>query len=314
MTLNNNFLFDPSWQCFIKMRLIFLLGILSLIFLYYQLLSASLSNLLTHLPIFGLLIWSFNGQMNEIILISLLISIITFFVYYICSIQCLNSKLTRFYIIFSFFILFSIFTFIFFPVSNFLMVGYTLLSLSILDFLSIFLFFGGVNLYFMYIGLIASFKNQKNPVSLNELIDNHHAIIVINYQGLKLPVYGQGIDILIKSFKEKNYSYNVYFCNDETSIITSICNNKAVYLWIFGHGKKDALKLPNHEFLYYHEIDFTNVQKKYFVGQFHCNPCIKECERSLAELIGIYGYVSNDYRDTLKNRKEIQTLQQISKY
>ena len=166
----------------------------------------------------------------------------------------------------------------------------------------------------MYIGLIGAFKNKKNPISLNKFTDNHHAIIVINYQGLKLPVYGQGVDILIKSFKEKKYSYYVYFCDNKESVLNCIYNNKAKYLWIFGHGKKDALTLPNHEFLYYNDIDFTNVQKKYFVGQFHCNPCIKDCKNSLAELIGIYGYVSNDYRDTLKNRKEIQTLQQISKY
>ena len=136
---DNNFLFTPSWQCFIKMRLIYLLGLLCLIFLYYQLLSASINNL----QVYSLFIFSFNSQMNEIILISLLISIISFFIYYTCSIHCVNSNKAKFYIIFSFFTTFLLFLLLFFQPSNFFLIGNTLLSLSLLNFLSFFFWFCG---------------------------------------------------------------------------------------------------------------------------------------------------------------------------
>lgn len=303
----------PCWLSFVKMRLLFL-GIFSFqIFLYYVVIYASLIDFAFHIPLFGTIMWSFNGMMNEIILISLLISILTFFIYYVCAIHSVTSDNEKIIIMASFFIFYLIFSLIFFPLSS---QGpfYTLLCLSFLNIISVFLFFWGVNLYFIYKGLLFSFENKKNPSSLNETLDQHHAIIVINYQKLKMPVYGQGIDILIKSFKERNFSYKVYFCNDRAIIINTIRNNKATHLWIFGHGQRDGLRLPNNEFQYYHQIDFSDVEKKYFIGQFHCNPCIGECERSLAELIGIYGYVTNDLRDTLKNRKEIQTLVQIRKF
>jgi len=314
MTNGDNYLEDPGWQSFIVLRLLFLIGLTCLVILYFVLHSISSNNYIITFPLYGSTIWSYLGRMNEILLIAFLIALITFFIYYICSIQAIQSKYEKIFIFSGFSIAFSFFFIVFFPVSTFFIVGYTLLSFSILDFLSIFLVFGGINFYFVYTGLNISYKNQKNPSSLDEATDEHHAIILVNYQTLKLPVFGQGIDILLESFKEKNYSYKVYFCNDEISIKNVIINNKAVYLWIFGHGKKDALKLYNNEYLYYHQIDFTNVKKKLFIGQFHCNPCIGECRESLAELIGIYGYVTNDYRDTLKNRKEIQTLQNLRKF
>lgn len=310
----NQLLLSSSWISFIKMILIFILALLILISLYYGLFFLSFNNLIINLPFFNIWIWSFNEQIIQIILCSSLISFIAFFIYYTTSIHRMNYKFTIISTFFSFILLFLIFLFLLFPSSIIKIIQNSFLVLSFLMLFSLFLAFGGINLYFMYMGLVISNEKPKNPISLNETSDNHHAILVVNYQGQKTPVFGQGIDILIKSFNNKNIPYKVYFCDDASTIINIIQNNKAKFLWIFGHGQKDAIRLPDQTLLYYRDIDFIGVEKKVFVGQFHCNPCIGNCDKSLAELIGIYGYVSNDYRDTIKNRNEIHILQQITKY
>lgn len=111
-------------------------------------------------------------------------------------------------------------------------------------------------------------QNSKNQ--------EYHAIIIAhskrpNDKGLYPEVdYGEGIDILINFFisQPPPIPFEVKEVTTKKETIAEICNPKAQYLWIFGHGQRNILGLQDGA-LCYKELP-SSLQKK-FVGQYHCN-------------------------------------------
>ena len=118
-------------------------------------------------------------------------------------------------------------------------------------------------------GLITKYPSNRSE-------KEYHAIIIA-HRDPKKPNgdypdsdYLDGIDILINYFL--NYPTPIPFEILEVSTIektiSAICNPKAQYLWIFGHGQRNMLGLQDGS-LCYKEIK-TPILKR-FVGQYHCN-------------------------------------------
>lgn len=106
--------------------------------------------------------------------------------------------------------------------------------------------------------------------------DPHHAIIIAHKNPpekdgtYSILDYMDGIDILIKKFRDSNnpVNYKVYEVSSKNELIPVINNPKITHLWIFGHGMSNRLALHENGLCYY---DVRNAPKKVFIGQFHCN-------------------------------------------
>lgn len=98
---------------------------------------------------------------------------------------------------------------------------------------------------------------------------NHHAIIIAHkdkkdengdYQSKD---YLDGVDLLINRFRENNppVPYKIYEIQDKEMAKYPILLENTPYLWIFGHGRRDLLRLGQEDLCY---AEITNSPKKLF--------------------------------------------------
>lgn len=144
----------------------------------------------------------------------------------------------------------------------------------------------------------------------------HHAIIIaistqrISHRIWKNLPYSSGASSLVAYFLEKKLPYKVYECRTIDDFETVICNDKAVVLWIFGHGSKGVLDILNEKVRYvkYDTPKYAIHQKK-AIYQFHCN-CGNE--KSLTEILangnGIDSGLSDGKRNANENEIDIQSI------
>jgi hypothetical protein len=119
-------------------------------------------------------------------------------------------------------------------------------------------------------------------------------------------IYACGVDLVIEHFRRHGVPFNVYNCYSPREAKDVICNKNVRSLWIFGHGMRAGIHFGHNRTFHYREV--RNAPKKDFIGQFHCNA---EGGRSLADYIlreGGLEFVSNGYRCTHQNRKDIGSL------
>lgn len=100
--------------------------------------------------------------------------------------------------------------------------------------------------------------------------------------------------------------YKLYHCYDLNTFEGIVRNQKAVNLWIFGHGSRGSISCGNQSIRY---KKLRNAPAKRYIYQFHCN---HGNEDSLAEYLSNgRGFVNNRTRDVIQNRVQIK---QIVKY
>jgi hypothetical protein len=172
------------------------------------------------------------------------------------------------------------------PISTIIFFILILLGINIL--LGFFIWLGsliGLLIYLVHNMSRVSEKTKnliKNYPELNSNRD-HHAIIIahpgdkiIKIRNFKLLQYERtesyysGEDVLIEKFQNpsKKINYKVYEINSKDEFISIISDEKITHLWIFGHGKRNALGLKNGNLCYF---DVRNAPRKKFIGQYHCN-------------------------------------------
>lgn len=131
----------------------------------------------------------------------------------------------------------------------------------------------------------------------------HDALIIVHEKFAEKCMYGDGIDLLIEFFREKEIPYELYPCYDLNTFEGIVRNQKTINLWIFGHGSRGEIKCGNQSLKYY---KLKNAPQKGYVYQFHCN---RGNEVSLAEYLSNgRGFVSNRLRDTVQNREQIKQI------
>lgn len=129
------------------------------------------------------------------------------------------------------------------------------------------------------------------PDDLNERTIDYDAIIITHSKGVHSIGNTAGIDNLVIYFQAKRYPYRIFHCYCPSDMMTVLRDERAKYLWIFGHGWlggvtfKEAGKISDLsiryplriEFVYqYLTLEIPPLPLKKFVGQFHCNPFIQE--------------------------------------
>lgn len=140
------------------------------------------------------------------------------------------------------------------------------------------------------------------PDQLNEEEDEHDAIIVVHYEWWKrFPIYGGGIEKLIK-FLDGNKAYRIYQCISVEEVRNVIQNPKTINLWIFSHGSIDGIVLNDGNLEY---ESLTNVEKKDFIAQLHCNHCGNGCNLSLVDRIGKFGCIPEGRRMMIFSRSDL---------
>ena len=156
-------------------------------------------------------------------------------------------------------------------------------------------------------GLRALLKERLREIKPQE---PHDAIIICHYEHhLKYPPYGDGIAELMNNFHRKNIPYITYECSEPDDFKPIVYNPKTKNLWIFGHGTRSSLNFgTGYEQLY---IELKDAPKKLFIGQFHCNGRENPDEKSLADLISTYGYVTPGLLDTEEIRRAIHAFTNI---
>ena len=137
--------------------------------------------------------------------------------------------------------------------------------------------------------------------------DNEHdAIIIVHEKIAEKYMYGCGIDLLIDFFMEKEIPYKLYHCYDLNTFEEIVRNQKAVNLWLFGHGSRGSIFCGNKDIKY---EKLKDAPRKGYVYQFHCN---SGNDKSLAEYLSNgRGYVNNRTSNMIQNREHIK---QILKY
>ena len=130
----------------------------------------------------------------------------------------------------------------------------------------------------------------------------HDAIIIVHKKFAEKCLYG-GIDLLIDFFRKKEMPYKIYPCYDLNTFEEIVRNQKAVNLWIFGHGSRGSISCGN-QFLKYEKL--KNAPGKIYIYQFHCN---HGNDDSLAEYLSNgRGFVNNSFRDMIQNKVHIKQI------
>lgn len=112
--------------------------------------------------------------------------------------------------------------------------------------------------------------SQNNKYSPNT---PHHGIIFVLYPHWREQLFiADCIHLLAEAFGE-NIPYKIYPVKNENDFRLAYENPNINWLWIFGHGVKDALgySLNNKMEL----IEYSNYERKsnlQFIAQLHCNP------------------------------------------
>lgn len=114
---------------------------------------------------------------------------------------------------------------------------------------------------------------NREPCSENYTANSRHqAIIIVRYAEKRSNYFvSDCIRLLIEGFRKKNITYNSYVCQKKEDFIDIYQNNKAIGLWVFGHGAYSHLYFDE-GYLFYRDLP-NNTERKDFIGQFHCNPC-----------------------------------------
>ena len=196
-----------------------------------------------------------------------------------------------------------------FSINRFVYLGHIQIFSGILTFIlfiSVVIGFGNVFSLFFLITLIAfmvltlfgfsiiyssdyyvnSLVNQQYPHDLDERDLNHDAFIVIHSMGDHGFGLYAGFDNLIKHYTKEKYPFKIYHCYNPDDFKKSLKNDKAKYIWIFGHGwrggitfkwtKKSGdpilLRSKKTQYAYAQLLNEKEIYpKKSFVAQFHCN-------------------------------------------
>ncbi|MBN1194476.1 MAG: hypothetical protein JXA08_03895 [Methanomicrobiaceae archaeon] len=99
----------------------------------------------------------------------------------------------------------------------------------------------------------------------------HHAIIIAHKKiEISWTDYICGIDILIERFSTNDppVPFRIYDVASKEDVLNCIFDPDTQYLWIFGHGQRNKLKISGKKLCY---ADIRDAPKKLFVGQYHCN-------------------------------------------
>jgi hypothetical protein len=134
---------------------------------------------------------------------------------------------------------------------------------------------------------VNSLKNQQFPHNLNSYIVDHDAFVIIHSMSDNSTDY-PGFDLLIKFFSAKRFPFKIYHCYNPEDFKNVLKNEKAKYIWIFGHGWRGGVTFkwtrrlphiftPNKTAFSYKQIqeNLGKYPKKLFIGQFHCNHIAK---------------------------------------
>jgi hypothetical protein len=141
----------------------------------------------------------------------------------------------------------------------------------------------------------------------------HNAIIVVhNILQIKTPPYGDRIDELVEYFKKNNRQYILYNCYDTDDFSRIVYNPLALNLWIFGHGTKSSIHFSVDNNQNYSK--FVDAPKKFFIGQFHCNGSDDPSKKSLCELIGYFGFLTEGKITEDEIRQAIYTFINIRRF
>ncbi|MGB7532349.1 MAG: hypothetical protein WA977_05135 [Halobacteriota archaeon] len=168
--------------------------------------------------------------------------------------------------------------------------------------------YGDFILYLQFFVLYCINKGWKSAQSYPQFMsDNEYdAIIIVHEKIAEKYMYGCGIDLLIDFFREKEIPYKLYHCYDLNTFEEIVRNQKAVNLWLFGHGSRGSISCGN-QFIKYEKL--KDAPRKGYVYQFHCN---HGNDTSLAEYLSNgRGYVNNRTSNMIQNREHIK---QILKY
>lgn len=128
--------------------------------------------------------------------------------------------------------------------------------------------------------------NHQFPENLDSSNTVHDAFILIHSVGSSGDTCG--LDNLISTFKAKKYPFKIYHCYTPDDFKAVLANEKAKYVWIFGHGwrggiafkwrpyLRDRLHLKwKKETVFQYSDLIENGQTAYpskdFIAQLHCN-------------------------------------------
>jgi len=144
----------------------------------------------------------------------------------------------------------------------------------------------GINSLVGILDYIRFAESNKKLVKLhqNNLQIPHAAVIIaLRNKWNDDYIYADGFDLLVNYFENRGIPFRFYECHtpDEASLYISNPNSEKI--WIFGHGQIDSLDFGNGGILRYCKL--KNVEKKDFIGQFHCNSYAEQGFPSLADLI-----------------------------
>lgn len=176
------------------------------------------------------------------------------------------------------------------------------------------MFFGcAISLFTICFSCYGVYFLRKERLKTPNEKETHNAIIITHYKHqIKTPVYSDGFPKLIKNFQKNGIPYVIYNCYEPNDFKNVVYNPYAQNLWIFGHGFRGGLNFGAGRNQYYHEL--TDAPKKFFIGQFHCNPQTHPSEQSLAEIISTYGYVTEGSISATDIRNAIDTFVNIKKF
>jgi hypothetical protein len=146
-----------------------------------------------------------------------------------------------------------------------------------------------------------------------EILPEIHAAIIIALTGeweRDIQTFTHGIDLLINYFKTNKILFNVYECKTPDEAKKIIEKNEVNKIWIFGHGRIDALDFgkKNNSLEYSVFKNFPEEQKKDFIGQFHCNTNADLHSSLAAYILKPNGkkFIKKGYRCSHKNRLAIE--------
>jgi hypothetical protein len=247
-------------------------------------------------------LWSYHSLWDRLKRIPILSSILKF-IFTNVSAQNIQNFFTYFWpLLFLFSLLISYFLH---PILSFIIL--------LIIWFALFFYCGVILIFsipFYIFGVIALRKEKFKKIDQNEI---HNAIIVTHYKfQIKTPVYGDGFPKLITYFQKNNLPYMIYNCYEPEDLKIVVNNLNAQFLWIFGHGFRGGLNFGAGRNQYYSEL--KDAPRKQFIGQFHCNPQTHPTEKSLAELISTWGYVTDGPISDVEIRNAIDTLVNIKKY
>ncbi|MDV0441729.1 hypothetical protein [Methanorbis furvi] len=146
------------------------------------------------------------------------------------------------------------------------------------------------------IGLLSSYSvieghliAKKILTSLDEYHSHHpHTGILIPINILRLADFSsiEGISPLAEGFfKSKKEPYRIYFCFTKNEVARVIEDSNVINLWIFGHGSRGGVDVNDGPF-YYDSLKNSNIPKKGYIHQYHCNCWIDEHDNtSLVDLL-----------------------------